>query len=418
MHTTGLLAALLAPVVVSAQLHELAVKAGLQYFGTCIGESASQSDTAYMNILSDKREFGQLVPENGQKWDATEGTRGRFTYTQGDISASAARRNGQLLRCHTLVWHSQLPNWVASGSWNRQTLTEVIESHINNVMDHYRGQCLHWDVLNEAVDDNGSYRNSVFYRVFGTDYFPLVFNLAKKADPVTKLYYNDYNLEYNGAKTEKTVELVKIIQAAKAPIEGVGFQAHLIVGTTPNRAQLATVLRRFTSLNLDVAYTELDIRHETMPPNSQALSRQGTDYANVVGSCLDVDRCVGVTVWGYTDKYSWVPGTFPGTGAALLYDDQLRKKAAWTSVSSVLAAAATGSNPNPQPTTIITTTRPATTPTSTPVVVEPTPTPSSPASGSEAQRWGQCGGQGWSGPTRCVAPYTCTYGNPWYSQCL
>lgn len=188
MHTTGLLAALLAPAVVSAQLHELAVKAGLQYFGTCIGEQASQSDTAYMNILSDKREFGQLVPENGQKWDATEGTRGRFTYTQGDIAASAARRNGQLLRCHTLVWHSQLPNWVASGSWNRQTLTEVMESHINNVMDHYKGQCLHWDVLNEAVDDNGSYRNSVFYKVFGTDYFPLAFNLAKKADPVTKLY--------------------------------------------------------------------------------------------------------------------------------------------------------------------------------------------------------------------------------------
>ena len=165
-----------------------------------------------------------------------------------------------------------------------------------------------------------------------------------------------------------------------------------------------------------MAYTELDIRHEQMPPNSQALARQGTDYANVVGSCIDVDRCVGVTVWGYTDKYSWVPGTFPGTGAALLYDDQLRKKAAWTSVSSVLAAAATGgSNPGttpvpttPVPTTIITTTRPA----------ESTPTPSTPASGPAAQRWAQCGGQGWTGPTSCVAPYTCTYGNPWYSQCL
>lgn len=243
---------------------------------------------------------------------------------------------------------------------------------------------------------------------------------SSPTDPPLTLprYYNDYNLEYNGAKTEKVLELVKIIQAAKAPIEGVGFQAHLIVGTTPNRAQLSTVLRRFTSLSLDVAYTELDIRHESMPPSSSALSRQGTDYANVVGSCLDVDRCVGVTVWGYTDKYSWVPGTFPGTGAALLYDDQLRKKAAWTSVSSVLAAAATGSNPNPQPTTIITTTRPATTPTSTPVVVEPTPTPSTPASGPEAQRWGQCGGQGWNGPTRCAAPWTCTVGNPWYSQCL
>ncbi|KAK0624418.1 glycoside hydrolase superfamily [Immersiella caudata] len=419
MHTTALLTALLAPAVVTAQLHDLATRAGLLYFGTAVGESASQQDQAYRRIIDDKSEFGQVVPENGQKWESTQPSQGRFTFTQGDITANIARQNGQYLRCHTLVWHSQLPNWVRSGSWNRQTLTAVMESHIANVMRHYLGQCYAWDVLNEAVDDSGQWRDSVFLRVFGTDYFPLSFNLAKKYDTETKLYYNDYNLEYNGAKTTKTVELVQIIQRAGAPIDGVGFQAHLVVGSTPSRTNLATTLRRFTSMGVDVAYTELDIRHENtpLPAPASAQITQGNDYANVVGSCLDVDRCVGVTVWGYTDKYSWIPGTFPGTGDALLYNSNFQKKAAWTSVSSVLAAAAT----RPPSTTLSTSARPTTaittnTPNPTTPVTQPTPTVVQPV--QEQARWGQCGGQGWNGPTRCQAPYTCTFSNNWYSQCL
>jgi len=187
MHTSSLLAALLAPAAVSAQLHDLAVRAGLLYFGTAVGEGASGSDSAYAAIINNKAEFGQVVPENGQKWDATEPQQGRFSYSQGDITANIAKKNGQYLRCHTLVWHSQLPGWVTSGSWNRQSLQAVMETHINNVMGHYKGQCYAWDVLNEAVDDSGVWRDSVFLRTFGTDYFPIAFSLAKKADPNTKL---------------------------------------------------------------------------------------------------------------------------------------------------------------------------------------------------------------------------------------
>ena len=153
-------------------------------------------------------------------------------------------------------------------------------------------------------------------------------------------YLNDYNLEYNGAKTDRTVEAVKIIQDAGAPIDGVGFQGHLIVGSTPQRAQLATALERFTALGVEVAYTEIDIRHESLPPTEEALVQQGNDFANTVGSCLDVEGCVGVTLWGISDKYSWIPDTFPGTGDALIFDAEFQPKPAFASVSSVLAAAA------------------------------------------------------------------------------
>ncbi|OHW90579.1 endo-beta-xylanase a [Colletotrichum incanum] len=411
MYAKALIAALLGSGLVSAQLNTLAVRAGLKYFGTAVGEG-QVNDATYRAIVNNKNEFGSLVPENGQKWQNTEPNRGSFSYGNADIVPNIAKANGQILRCHTLTWHSQLPNWVSNGQWTAATLTSVIETHIANVMKHYLGQCYAWDVVNEAADDDGSWRKSVFYNVLGTNFLPISFRAAKAADRNTKLYYNDYNLEYNSAKTNRVYEAVTIVQKAGAPIDGVGFQGHLIVGSTPSRSALATVLRRFTALNLEVAYTELDIRHSSLPASSAASATQGNDYANVVGSCLDVAGCVGVTIWGFTDKYSWIPGTFPGTGDALLWDSNYNKKPAYTSVSSLLAAAATGGSP-PPPTT--TASGPGTTLVTSSAYTTTTPAP---GGGGQSQKYGQCGGQGWPGPFACVSGSTCTYVNQWYSQCL
>ncbi|OBR15119.1 Beta-xylanase [Colletotrichum higginsianum IMI 349063] len=429
MYAKAVLAVLLGSGLASAQLNALAVGAGLKYFGTAVDERRTTTDAVYMAIVNDTSEFGSLVPENGQKWAYTEPSRNTFSYTSGDVVPNIAKANGQILRCHTLTWHSQLPNWVSSGTWTAATLTAVIETHIANVMKHYLGQCYAWDVVNEAAADDGSWRASVFYNVLGTTYLPISFRAARAADPNTKLcvfpvlissYYNDYNLEYNGAKTNRVYEAVTIVQNAGAPIDGVGFQGHLIVGSTPGRSALATALRRFTALGLEVAYTELDIRHSSLPASAAALANQGRDYANVVGSCVDVDGCVGVTIWGFTDKYSWVPETFSGQGDALLWDASFNKKPAYTSVSSVLAAAATGGGGVTTTSTLtVTATRTTTLVTST-----RTPTSSgaatttSAAAGAEQTRWGQCGGAFWTGPTRCQAPWTCTKQNDFYSQCL
>ncbi|KAF5021529.1 hypothetical protein F66182_6439 [Fusarium sp. NRRL 66182] len=353
MHKSALLG-LLASSPVSAQLHSLAQAAGLEYFGSAV-DNGYLSDAPYKALADDVQEFGQLVPENGQKWDSTEPARDQFTYTGADVVPDLAKKNGQVLRCHALTWHSQLPSWVSSGSFSAEELTTIIETHIANVVGHYKGDCYAWDVVNEAIADDGEWRDSVFYQTLGTDYLAISFNAARKADPDAKLYYNDYNLEYNGAKTDRAVEIVEILQKAGAPIDGVGFQGHLIVGTTPSRSELATAFERFTALNVEVAFTELDIRHASLPASDAALKTQGDDYANAVGACLDVEGCVGVTVWGITDKYSWIPDVFSGAGDALLYNDQYEKKPAWTSVSSVLAAAGTGSPVTTEPAPVETT---------------------------------------------------------------
>jgi len=207
-------------------------------------------------------------------------------------------------------------------------------------MTHYASQCYAWDVVNEALNENGTFRESVFLATLGPDYIPLSFSIAAAADPAAKLYYNDFNLETASAKADGAVGIVKLVQDAGVKIDGVGFQAHLNVGQTPSRAQLAATLRRFTALGVEVAYTELDVKHPKLPTSEADRAQQAVDYVAAVGSCLDVEGCVGVTVWQFSDRYSWVPGTFPGTGEACLMTEEYVKKPAYEAVLKLLQEAA------------------------------------------------------------------------------
>ncbi|KAI0017587.1 carbohydrate-binding module family 1 protein [Xylariomycetidae sp. FL0641] len=409
---------------VSATLNSLAKDAGLLYFGTST-DNGELTDADYVAILSDSTEFGQITPGNGQKWQFTEPSQGSFDYTSGDEIVELAEGNGQILRCHTLVWYSQLPSWVSGGSWTKDTLTEVVNTHIANEVGHYKGQCYAWDVVNEALADDASYRDNVFLQVLGESYIPLAFQAADAADPDAKLYYNDYNIEGTGAKQEAAAGIVKLVKEAGARIDGVGMQAHLIVGSVQAQDDLQAAMQSYVDAGAsEVAYTELDIRHSSVPASDSALQQQAADYATVTKACLAVDACVGITIWDFSDRYSWVPDTFPGTGQALIYDEDFGKKPAWTAISSALAAAATGGGGGgaaaPATTTKATSAPTTTLATSSTKAPAATPTSGS-GSGSGAcsvAKWGQCGGTGFSGCTTCAAGATCKAQNDYYSQCL
>ncbi|KEY74814.1 hypothetical protein S7711_06501 [Stachybotrys chartarum IBT 7711] len=324
-------------------LHAAMVAAGKEYFGTAVTVRNDQSET---NIINNRNDFFSITPENAMKWDATEPNRNQFTFGGADQHANFATSRGYQLRCHTLVWHSQLPGWVANGNWNNQTLQQVMQTHINTVMSRYRGRCTHWDVVNEALNEDGTYRNSVFLRVIGEAYIPIAFRMALAVDPDTKLYYNDYNLEYGGAKTEGAIRIIRLIQSYGIRVDGLGLQGHMVTESTPtqstptpSRELMAGVLQRFADLNVDVAYTEVDIRMRT-PDNAQKLQVHADAWARLVGSCMDVERCVGITVWGVSDRYSWVPNTFQGEGSALLWNNNYQRKPAYTSTLNTIISGA------------------------------------------------------------------------------
>ncbi|TLD11807.1 hypothetical protein PspLS_11668 [Pyricularia sp. CBS 133598] len=345
---TGLL---VAPACVSAatngNLHQLAKAAGKLYFGTAV-DNPEILDPQYRPVVGNAADFGQITVGNTQKWQFTEPDPNRFDFTAGDVIVDFAKSNAQIVRCHTLVWHNQLPQWVSSGNFDRDSLTRVIESHISNVAGHYKGKCYAWDVVNEALNDDGSFRDSVFNRVLGTDWIPMAFKAAAAADPTVKLYYNDYNIEQPGNKQQAALKIVDLIKSSGATIHGVGFQGHFTVGQTGSKETLASVLNSFAAKDIDVAYTEIDIRHPNLPADGQAQQRQADDYASVVGACLSVARCVGITVWGASDAHSWVPSTFPGAGDATLLDRNMNPKPAYNRVRDVLAAAGRGRKRSPR----------------------------------------------------------------------
>lgn len=151
----------------------------------------------------------------------------------------------------------------------------------------------------EPFNDDGTWRSDVFYNTLNSSYVSIALKAARAADPNAKLYINDYNIENSGAKATAMLNLVKQLIADGVPIDGVGFQSHFIVGSVPTSFQ--TVLEQFAALGLEVAITELDIRM-TLPETDALLAQQAKDYESVVQACMDVEKCVGITIWDYTDK--------------------------------------------------------------------------------------------------------------------
>ncbi|TDC78953.1 endo-1,4-beta-xylanase [Actinomadura sp. 7K507] len=324
-----LVAAALPASAAPGTLKEAAAAKGI-VFGTAAAQN-HLGEAAYTETLN--REFNQLTPENEMKWETTEPSRNSFGYGAADQHVGHARSQGMAVRGHTLVWHSQLPGWVEDIS-SRTELLDVMRNHISNVAGHFRGDLEYWDVVNEAfLDGSGARRDTVFQRVIGDDYIEEAFRAARAADPGAELCYNDYNIDGRNAKSDAVYAMVQDFKRRGVPIDCVGLQAHLIVGSVPGDIQAN--IQRFADLGVKVYITELDIRMQT-PPDSAKLAQQADDYRAVTSACVAVAACKGITVWGVTDKYSWVPDVFEGEGAALLFDDDYGKKPAYDATLEAL----------------------------------------------------------------------------------
>ncbi|KJA14513.1 glycoside hydrolase family 10 protein [Hypholoma sublateritium FD-334 SS-4] len=334
--TATIIATLLLNVSFSvAQLNTLAQAAGKLYFGTAT-DNPELTDLPYVAQLENTADFHQLTPANSMKWDATEPTRGVFTFAGGDQIVAQAQANGQIMRGHNCVWHNQLPDWVEAGDFDNATLLSIIENHCGTLVGHYAGQMYlaesqkdAWDVINEPFNDDGTFAQDVFFNTTGTSYIPTALRAARAADPNAKLYINDFNIEGTGAKSTGMANLVKQLKAEGVPIDGIGIQSHLIVGEVPTTLQQN--IQDFVDLGVEVAITELDIRM-TLPYTPILAAQQTEDYRTVISACKAVAGCIGVTVWDWTDKFSWVPGTFAGQGAACPWDVNLDKKPAYEGI--------------------------------------------------------------------------------------
>jgi endo-1,4-beta-xylanase len=296
---------------------------GRIYIGAAL-TTAHMSDSGYKNTAA--QQFNCMTAENEMKWDAVEGTRNRPNYGPADQLVSFAKSSGMKVRGHTLIWHAQIPSWLNGLSKN--DLEAAMKKHITDEMTHFKG-IYAWDVLNEIFNEDGTLRDSIWKKNFGNAFPAEAFKTAHAVDGNAKLYINDYNVEGKNRKSDGLYNLVKELKAQGVPVHGVGFQSHFSAGRIPGDFQAN--LKRFSDLGLDVAITELDIGIQ-MPATADKLQQQAKDYASVVKACLAVPRCVGITVWGVNDKYSWRTNS-----ASLLFDDSYKGKPAVAAMEAALA---------------------------------------------------------------------------------
>jgi endo-1,4-beta-xylanase len=232
------------------------------------------------------------------------------------------------------VWVFQLPGWLRDGNFSGPQLQAILENHIATVVGHYRdrfpGVVVEWDVVNEmTIAGLGIWgRIGDVQTVAG-----IAFRAARAADPSVKLYYNGdkndsvSNDMLNGQYTEVDYTLLSTLKNNGVPIDGVGFQGHFLPNYIPKIEDMVSTMQRYASLGLEMKFTEVDVMMLTSN-SAENLNTEATIYGNVMTACLRVSACKGVVTWGFTDKYSWLPSYFPGTGWGLPFDSDYQPKPA------------------------------------------------------------------------------------------
>ncbi|MEJ2502925.1 MAG: endo-1,4-beta-xylanase [Gemmatimonadota bacterium] len=281
-------------------------------------------------------QFDVLTSENAMKFDHVHPAAETYSFAAADALVDFAESNGMAVRGHTLVWHQQLPSWVTGGSWTAAQAEELLREHAGTVTEHFAGRVVAWDVVNEALEQDGSLRPGFWADHIGRDYIEIAFETAHAADPGAELFYNDYGIAWLNEKSDSVYAMLADLLDRGVPVHGIGFQGHFQVGNLPSEAALRSNFQRFGDLGLTVHVTELDVRIP-LPASESELQQQGLDYRRVVEACLAVQACEMVVSWGFTDRYSWVPDVFPGSGAALMLTAEYEPKPAYWGVHGALS---------------------------------------------------------------------------------
>ena len=353
-----------APAVAPDSLRALAAKVGLR-----IGDVASPSRLSNPQVAAiTAGQFSVVTPENETKWQVVEPTQGQFDWSGADQVVAYAEAHGQLVRGHTLMWHSQLPDWltsgVANGTISDAQLKDLLHQHITTEVSRYKGKIWQWDVANElfanswdTAQADGLNANDFWISHLGSGIVADAFRWAHAADPNALLCYNDFNIageDGTNVKFQNVYNFVKNLKAQGVPIDCIGEQGHLDTQYGFSGTLMQKDLQRYASLGLKVAITEADVRtfvettdsNQTPTNNAETLA-QPYEFGQMLKACLAVKQCISFTIWGFDDAESWVPSTFPGEGYADIYDVGLNPKPAYDELQQDLQLAAFGAQDRP-----------------------------------------------------------------------
>jgi endo-1,4-beta-xylanase len=366
---------LLSQSIVSAQPGLKDAFKGCFLVGAALNESQFSGRNSKLTTLI-TNQFNSITPENVMKWDSIHPKPGKYDFRQADRYVEFGEKHGMFIVGHNLVWHSQTPAWVfqdKSGKpLTRDALLERMSNHIFTVVGRYRGRIGGWDVVNEALNDDGTLRESPWMKIIGEDYLLKAFEFARQADPQAELYYNDFSLE-NEAKGKGAVNLIRKLLAGGAKISAVGMQGHYKLDW-PSAGHVDDTITAFSNLGIKVAITELDLDVLPSPTKRRsadvsmnfAASAELNPYTN--GLPDDVQQKVTrryvelfqvflkhrdainrVTFWGVRDGDSWL-NNWPIHGRKaypLLFDSDGKPNSACQAVMELREALSSNRIPTP-----------------------------------------------------------------------
>lgn len=322
-----------------------------------IGTAMSLPQINGTDVKSDQiiaSQFSSIVAENCMKSMFLQPREGKFFFDDADRFVAFGEKNKMFIIGHTLIWHSQLPKWFFVDKDGKDVSAEVLKqrmkNHITTVVSRYKGRVKGWDVVNEAIMEDGTYRKSKFYEILGEEFIPLAFQYAQEADPNAELYYNDYN-EWYPEKVKTVINIVKKMKSRGIRVDDVGMQTHVGLDT-PKLAEYEKAITDYASAGVKVNITEMDISALPSPWGTSANVSDTVEYQAKMNPYtkglpeniekewenryLDFfrlfikheDKIRRVTLWGVTDKQSW-KNDFPVKGRTdypLLFDRNFKAK--------------------------------------------------------------------------------------------
>ncbi len=305
--------------------------AGKFYIGSALSVGqVDGKDSASLDIVL--KHFNTITAENCMKSAQIQPREGEFSFENADKFVEFGEKHGMHIVGHTLVWHSQAPRWFFTDSLGndvtREVLVERMKTHIHTVVGRYKGRVHGWDVVNEAIENDGSWRKTKFYEIIGEDYIDLAFQFAHEADPDAELYYNDYSMADAGRR-DAVVRMVNDLKGRGIKIDGIGLQGHFLMNY-PSVEEYEKTLVAFGETGAKLMITELDMTVLQMPGQNRGANvgdqaeyqaamnpytaglpdSVATVWNDRMESFFDLflkhsDKITRVTLWGVTDNHSW-----------------------------------------------------------------------------------------------------------------
>jgi len=268
-------------------------------------------------------EFNLVTPENSMKMDAVNPLPGRYQFADLDNLMSFAQLNDMDVHGHPIVWHRQLPDWILNA--DTATVQGHMREYIHRLMSRYPDIGI-WDVVNEAIGDNGGFRDSIWYQAMGENYLDIAFRQARSIAPEATLLLNDFDIAVNGVKADTLFTMLDDLIEREVPVDGVGFQLHVFT-SFDQFDEVRENFQKVADRGLDIYITELDVSLR----EDDNLITQAQVYQSIIEICLEQPRCKAIQTWGFTDQYS-----FREIFSPLMFDKDYQPKPAYEAFQNAL----------------------------------------------------------------------------------